>query len=200
MQMHQWEFFKENHGPIFGQKCSFVYVADQRKYIAAAFKNLGILKISHIVANIPKRDYFEILNTSTGMVKLGLTASPLRDSHYGDEALNGFFSYLLSKPEQKYIRLIADTSPDRKTIDVLNTLYLDVDGNVLSKDEVFPMYTPSHQKSLKQEYGREKVLKPTVIFRPFKWEYIAELNIAKNNFVDDDLVDCIEVAKTVQGI
>ena len=147
----------------------------------AAYK--GYRKVSHIVVTFPKRDYYELVNTSSGIEKLGITVNPLQDAGYS------FVGGLLSVKDdtnEGYVRIPFDTSDDRNHVqNIGETFIIDVDGNkyVYSDD----YFTPSYIKNQKEGSGREAQLKISVKFRTYKLDNIIKINVNGMTYINEEL-------------
>lgn len=180
---------------LFGQFVGIVTVTGKDLFTAANFK-AGYRVVTRWNVRISKKEYVEVVNSSTGAVELGATFTPLRPSYYEGEAQGIFFSHLISNPEKKYIRIVfdADTTPEVKSV------YVDPQGNVIGDciESVKDLITPSAYKKATEGYGREKVLRTAGINvepRSFCAENVAELTICGNVVIDALLKHFIKYVK-----
>lgn len=199
MNRKQFDNLSETVGDnIFGQRFSFIYVNDFKTSIRKEHKDQGIMKISHIVAHISKKSYYDMTNTSTGVEKLGITVNPKQDSLYNYEKLNGLLAHLKSDPEKKYMLIRYDDDPSRKNLHIMDVLYIDKDAQIIPENVVESMMTPSALKSKRNEYGRSAALNLTTGFRSFKWHDIASIRLAGLVFVDSGLTKYATLVKPVK--
>lgn len=178
----------------FGQFFGAVFRSDNG--FKAEYKKQGYCKVTRLNVQIQKKNYVQVLNTTTGAEKAGIDFKPLRESHYNDEGLNGMFCSLKSNGEKKYVKFVWDDDKNNTCVSV----YVDGDGNIIgeSLDDVKHMMTPSYLKSLNGEYGRDKVKKAAGIkVRQIqvKIENIAELRVGGKTYIDELLKHIIPYVK-----
>ena len=170
----------------FGQYIGAIIVSDSG--FKAEYKKLGYRKVSRYNVQIQKKNYVNVVNSSTGAQKIGATFEPLRESYYNDEGLNGMFANLKKDNDKKYVKLTWDNDKNN----TVETCYVDGDGNIIGQtlEDVKDYMTPSHVKSLTEGYGRTKVMKVAGIevrHIQVKIENIAVLKIGGKIFTDVSL-------------
>lgn len=179
---------------IFGQFIGVVVVSDSQ--FSAEYKAKGYKKVTRYNVQLSKKNFLEVVNTSTGAQDVGVEFHRKRDSYYESELLNGFFEHLKSNPDKKYIKIVWDNDKHNS----VESCYVDGDGNILGTkiDDVKSYVTGSAYKKATEGYGREKIMREMDIHVneiDVHVENIAELKVAGFHVIDTDLEKYIPLVR-----
>jgi hypothetical protein len=186
MKNNQFEKLVEQHKEksFGGQFFSCVYVRDMRSEIAKEHKELNIIKISKFQAQVIFEDYISLNNGTQHVQDLNITVN--RDPDYVFPYtwdIEGFLCTLKKDNSKKYVAI--KFNEEKQNIRTLiESIYIDADGNQYTEKEIENMMTPSALKSKHGEYGRAGKLELTGKFKMLSWDKIAALKIGKSIYVD----------------
>ena len=161
---------------IWGQFIGVISVTDPNDMLLPEYRKQGIIKISQFIARVNKKDYYEMLNTSTGAVEAGINFDPLGKSPYRSVAFNTFCAVLKRDEDERYffIRFGENDSKNRKAV------YIDKDGNVLDSEKILAPEKPGNFRKQAAEHCG-------VICRSFKLRNIARMKIGGKVYIDPAL-------------
>jgi hypothetical protein len=186
MKIEQYEQLKSQlkDQQIFGQWVTAITITEPSD-LKKEYKDSGIMKISMFQGHISKKSYLEMVNDRTAQA--GIEVKAVRESHYNDEGLSGFFKNLKSDESKKYILFMFAPESHKKPT------YVYSDGKrEYSKDEVCKPKSESAREAALADLNAD------VKYRPFKIESVAYLTIAGQKVIDTERAEMI--ADYVKGL
>jgi len=187
-----------NRDNLYGKLCTLTYVSYPKMKSKKAYllqygvdmPAVDIKKISRFQFHVRKQSYFDMINTSTGIVDMGVEVKQVGESRYVSEGVNQYFTEALkSDVTKKYINIRfneKEVDTHGKRLNVLEVVYLDAEDKVVSKEDR-ERYLADYTTTTKS--ARTELVQSTakVFTQWYNIEKIARLAIDGLVFVDRHL-------------